>query len=260
MIPNKMKPLLLAALALALPATAPAATGPLKEKATAVAAANKDSVLFISAVISLEVTAGTMPTKKEEKKTEMLGTVLNKDGLMVAPLSSLDVSSAVDGRTINTPQGAMKIQAKSEIKEVKIIMPDGSEVAAKVVLKDTDLDLAFLRPEKAGTTFTPIDTKNSAAPVLLDDVIVLGRLGKDLNREALVATSEIVALITKPRTFAKTPAQCLGMPVFNGDGKFIGVGINRFSSKSDGDQASAASVILPAADLLESASQVKEEK
>ena len=256
-----MKPHLLAALALALPATVPAANGPLKEKAAAVATAHKDSVLFLSAVVSLEVTAGTMPTRKEEKKLEMLGTVLNKDGLIVAPLSALDVATSVDGRTVNTPQGAVKLQAKSEIKEVKIILPDGTEVAAKVVLKDADLDLAFLRPETAGTAFTPVDAANAAPPALLDDVIILGRLGKDLNREPLVATSEIVAIIAKPRAFAKTPAQCLGMPVFNGDGKFVGIGINRFSSKSDTEnQPSAASVILPAADLLESAGQVKEAK
>ncbi len=256
-----MKPLLLAALALALPATAPAATGPLKERATAVAAAHKNSVLFLSAVISLEVTAGSMPTKKEEKKVEMLGTVLEKDGLIATCLSSLDVASAVDGRTVNTPQGVVKLQAKSEIKEVKILLPDGTEVAAKVVLKDADLDLAFLRPEKAGTEFTPVNTGNAATPVLLDDVIVLGRLGKDLNREPLVATSEIVSIISKPRPFAKTPAQCLGMPVFNGEGKFIGIGINRFSPKSDTEsQPSAANVILPAADLVESAAQTKAEK
>lgn len=253
-----MKPLLFAALALALPATAPAASGPLKEKAAAVAASNKDSVLFLSAVISLEVTAGSMPTKKEEKKLELLGTVIQKDGLIVAPLSALDVSSAIDGRTVNSPQGTFKIAAKSEIKEVKIILPDGSEVPAKVVLKDADLDLAFLRPEKEGTAFTPVDTSNSAPPALLDDVIILGRLGKDLNREPLVATSEIVSIISKPRTFAKTPGQCLGMPVFNGDGKFIGVGVNRFSPKADTEsQPSAANIILPAADLLESAGQVK---
>lgn len=255
---HSMKPHLLAALALALPAAVLAASGPLKEKALAVASAHKDSVVFLSAVLSIEVTAGSMPAKKEEKKLELLGTVIGKDGLIVAPLSALDVSSALDGRTVNTAQGAVKISAKSEVKEVQIIMPDGSEVAAKLLLKDADLDLAFLRPEKDGAAFTPVDTANSAPPALLDDVIVLGRLGKDLNREPLVFTSEIVAIVAKPRTFAKTPGQCLGLPVFNGEGKFIGVGVNRFSSKSDTEgQASAANVIVSAADLLESAAQLK---
>lgn len=236
-----------------------AADGPLKEKALALSASNKDSVLFLSAVVEVEVTAGDNPAKKEERKLEMLGTVIGKDGLIVVPLSTLDVASTIDGRMVNGPQGPMKLSAKGTTKEVKILMPDGSETAAKVAFKDTDLDLAFIRPEKPEEAkLTPIDTANSAPMSVLDDVIILGRLGKDLNREPVVMTNEIISLLTKPRTFGKIATQSLGMPVFNKDGKFLGIGINRFTPKSDSDQGPMPSnVILPAADLLESAAQAK---
>jgi hypothetical protein len=94
---------------------------------------------------------------------------------------------------------------------------------------------------------------------LLDDVIVLGRLGKDLNREPVVMTHEVISLVSKPRTFAKIGVQSLGLPVFNKDGKFLGVGINRFSAKGDSDSQNIVptNVVLPAADLLESAAQAK---
>lgn len=251
-------PITLAAiLALAAPSTL-AASGTLKERAAALSKANRDSVLYVNALVSLEITAGSNPPQKEEKKTELVGTVLNKDGLIVVPLSSLDVSSAMDGRTVNTAQGPLKLSVKAEIKEVKIIMPDGSEVAAKIALKDDDLDLAFLRPEKPGAVFTPVDAKNNARMAALDDVIILGRLGKDLNREPFAATSEIIAVVSKPRVFGKCPAQSLGLPIFNSEGKFLGIGVNRFSAKASNEsQPSASNVILPAADLLESASQVK---
>jgi S1-C subfamily serine protease len=151
----------------------------------------------------------------------MIGTVIGKDGLIVVPLSTLDVASTIDGRTINSAQGPVKISAKGTTKEVKILMPDGTEVAAKVAFKDTDLDLAFIRPEQPDAVkLTPVDTANSASMAILDDVIVLGRLGKDLNREALVMTGEVVSMVTKPRTFAKIGTPSLGMPVFNGEGKF----------------------------------------
>ncbi|MEO5916116.1 MAG: trypsin-like peptidase domain-containing protein [Luteolibacter sp.] len=237
-----------------------AADGPLKEKALALAASNKDSVLFLSAVVELEVTVGDNPAKKEERKLEMIGTVIGKDGLIVVPLSTLDVASTIDGRTYNGPQGPTKLSAKGTTKEVKILMPDGSEVEAKVAFKDTDLDLAFIRPEKPDEVkLTAIDTANNAPMGVLDDVIVLGRLGKDLNRQPVVMTNEIIALITKPRTFGKIGTQALGMPVFNKDGKFVGFGINRFSPKGDSDSQGPApsNVILPAADLLESAAQAK---
>ena len=237
-----------------------AADGSLRDKALALHTAHQDSVLFLSAVVEVEMTAGDSPAKKEERKVEMLGTVIGKDGLIVVSLSTLDVASTIDGRMVNGPQGPMKLSAKGTTKEVKILMPDGTETAAKVAFKDTDLDLAFIRPEKPeDVKLTALDTANSAPMALLDDVIVLGRLGKDLNRQSVVMTNEIVSLVTKPRTFGKIGAQALGMPVFNKEGKFLGIGINRFSPKGDteGQGPMPSNVILPAADLLESAAQAK---
>ncbi len=237
-----------------------AADGTLKEKALTVSAANKDSVLFLSAVVEIEFTAGENPSKKEERKLEMIGTVIGKDGLIVVPLSTLDAASTVDGRMVNTQSGPVKLSAKGTTKEVKILMPDGSEVAAKVAFKDPDLDLAFIRPEKPEEAkLTPVDTANSAPMALLDDVIILGRLGKDLNREPVVVTTEVISLVTKPRTFAKVNGQTLGMPVFNKEGKFLGFGINRFGPKGDSESQGPvpSNVVLPAADLMESAAQAK---
>lgn len=255
-----MKTKLLAAAAFIAAPFGHAAEGPLKEKAVALAGAHKDSVLYLSAVVEIEISAGEGQTRKEERKLEILGTVIAADGLIVAPLSTLDVASNIDGRTVNGPQGPMKLSAKGTTKEVKIIMPDGSEVAAKVAFKDPDLDLAFIRPEKPeDVKLTPVNTAENAPMSLLDDVIVLGRLGKDLNREPVVFTNEVVSVISKPRTFAKIGGQSLGMPAFNKDGKFLGIGINRFSPKgeTDGMPGMPSSVILPAADLLESAAQAK---
>jgi S1-C subfamily serine protease len=238
----------------------PAADGPLKEKAIALQTAHKDSVLYLTAVVEIEVTAGENPTRKEERKVEMIGTVLRPDGLIVVPNSTLDVAANVDGRTVNGPQGPIKLSAKGTTKEVKILMPDGNEVAAKVAFKDPDLDLAFIRPEKAAEVkFTPVNTADSAPLGILDDVIILGRMGKDLNREPVVLTTEVISIISKPRTFAKVGSQSLGMPAFNTAGKFVGVGINRFGAKSESENQSAMpnNVILPAADLLEAAAQVK---
>lgn len=251
---------ILTAFSLLLP-VANAADGPLREKGMALSAAYKDAVIYLSAVAEIEVTLGEGPSKKEERKLEVLGTVISKDGLIVTPLSALDVASSVDGRTVNSPRGPVKISAKGTTKEVKILMSDGSEIPAKLVSKDPDLDLAFVRPEDADSAkkLTPVDSANYAPLQLLEDVIVLGRLNKELNREGVVFTSEIVSLIRKPRTFGKIGSAALGMPVFNSEGKFLGIGVNRFSSKNDTESQSpsASSVILPAEDILESASQAK---
>ena len=54
--------LLSAAILLAAPFSM-AADGPLKEKALALAAAHKESVLFLSAVVEIEVTAARKPRR-----------------------------------------------------------------------------------------------------------------------------------------------------------------------------------------------------
>jgi S1-C subfamily serine protease len=237
-----------------------AAEGPLKDKALAIGTAHKDSVLFLSAVVEIELIAGNNPVKKEERKLELIGTVIGSDGLIVVPLSTLDVASTVDGRTVNGPQGPIKISAKGTTKEVKILMPDGSEVPAKLAFKDPDIDLAFIRPEKPESVkLTPVNIADSAPMAVLDDVIIVGRLGKDLNREPVIMTHEIISIISKPRVCAKLGTQVLGMPVFNKDGKFLGIGINRFSAKGDSDSQGPmpTNVVLPAADLIESAAQAK---
>jgi S1-C subfamily serine protease len=138
-------------------------------------------------------------------------------------------------------------------------MPDGTEVPAKLGFKDTDLDLAYIRPEKpADVKLTAIDTATQAPMKLLDDVIIIGRLGKELNREPVVMTNEIISLVTKPRIFGKLAVQSIGMPVFNAEGKFLGLGINRFSPKGESDSNPVPSnVVLAAADLMESAAQAK---
>jgi hypothetical protein len=72
-------------------------------------------------------------------------------------------------------------------------------------------------------------------------------------------TGEVVSMVTKPRTFAKIGTPSLGMPVFNGEGKFLGIGVNHFSPKGDSESQgpSPSGVVLPASDLLESSAQAK---
>ena len=90
--PMKLRPLILAALAAA--PFASASTGPLKEKALALVVSNKDSVVQLSATVEIEMTAGDLPTKKEERKLETSGCIISKDGLIVVPLSTLDLAAA----------------------------------------------------------------------------------------------------------------------------------------------------------------------
>lgn len=192
---------------------------------------------------------------------------MDASGLIVTALGGLDKSSIVDGQTINTPMGEIKLKASSEIKEVKVITADGSEMPADLVMKDEDLGLAFIKVRKdseeaKGVEFKAIDLNDSAKGELLEPCIALGRMDESLNRETSLFTTEISGITTRPRTFYRVNTESIGCPVFLATGKLLGVSVIRKpkgGAASDG-QLKVSPVILPAADVAKVATQAKDAK
>ena len=72
---------------------------------------------------------------------------------------------------------------ESELSDVKIVLDDGTEVPAEVVLRDKDNDLAFIRPKtKPAAPMAALDLANSGKADILDQVISLTRLGSAAGR------------------------------------------------------------------------------
>ena len=170
---------------------------------------NKDSVIWVSAVAKMSFSSGdgkSLPFNipDREQKFEALGTIIDASGLLVAALSNLDPTKDITGREINTPNGRMKIEASAILKEVRIILPDGTEVPADMVMKDADLDLAFVKPkpdskEAKGVTFKAVDLKNSAGGNITDEVVTVSRMDEILNRQPAVQRGQIVAALGASR-------------------------------------------------------------
>jgi len=225
----------------------------------------KDAVIWVSAVARINFTtddAKGLPfnVPEREQKFETRGTLIGSDGLVVTALSMLDPSRQISGRTYSTPAGQIKIDAAVTLKEVKIIMPDGTELPADVVMKDADLDLAFIRPkpdakELKAVVFKPIELTNNATADIADDVVTVSRTDEVLNRQPAIERGHVTALIRKPRMFICATGTEYGCPTFTTDGRLLGITVNRFA-KDKSPQA----VILPATDVLEIAAQVKTPK
>ena len=266
-------------IALALAATtalASASSAELRATAKKISAEHKDAVVWLSVLAKSSMTAdGDVPAQiktmlaaqEKEEKSEVTGTVIDASGMIVTALGGLDKSSVVDGQTVNTPMGAIKLKATSEIKEVKVITADGSEIPADLVLKDADLGLAFIKvrmdsEEAKGVEFQAINLADSAKGEVLDECIALGRLDESLNREASMVTSEISGITTRPRTFYRVITDTIGCPVYLANGKLLGVSVLRSpkSNSSRSGQISVSPVILPAADIAKVAEQAKEAK
>lgn len=248
------------------------ASGELKEAAKKLSAAHGESVVWLSVLSKTSMGAeGEVPAQlkaalaaqDKEEKAEVLGTVVGDGGLIVTALGGLDRSQMVNGQTVNTPMGEIRLKATSEVKEIKVILADGSEVPADLVLKDEDLGLAFVQVKKdsdeaQGVEFKPIDLKDSAKGDVLDDCIGLGRLDESLNREPSVITSEISGKVERPKLFYRVITDTVGAPVFLASGKLLGISVLRKpkNQAAGNGTISVMPVILPAEEVLKVAEQV----
>jgi len=263
-----MKPLVVLSTALSLAAVFPAgAASLLPEKGRAILEAHQESILPFSSSLSVSASAGGRSMSAREQVVRGIATVLTDDGLMVTALSSLNPSSMLSGQKINTPQGKVDLNISVEIKELKILTPDGLEIPASLVMKDTDLDLAFFRPKPGNddvkdVKFHPVDLKDSGPGQVLDEVLLLNRLGKTFSYQTSTGTSEIISKIEKPRLLYRVAGATAGAPVYTAEGKILGIAANRKPIGEDSGDGNAMRgldmlVILPAAEVAKIADQAR---
>jgi hypothetical protein len=223
----------------------------------------KDSLLWISVVAKISYTTegatdSPMNLPEQERKLEAYGTVISSDGLLVTALSSIDPSRIISGQEITTRTGSrVKLDASVNIKEVQIVLPDGEEVPAEVVFKDTDLDLAFVRAKADSkqfklAKFVPVDLKNSAKAIIAEETITLLRADDVLNRQPSIVRGQVTVLVSKPREFVRCTSAAPGTPTFNTDSKLLGIGTVRFVQ---GKQPTV--VLIPASEVAGLAEQAK---
>ncbi len=212
--------------------TSPAAE--LRSTGRATAEKVRGAVVTIRIVLKLKIGFGGQ-AQDQEQKVEVAGVVIDASGLTVASAASIDPSGAL--RKMAGGQ-ASRMKVESEVKETTLLLEDGTEVEMDVVLKDTDLDLAFLKPREAGRHFTAVTMRPRTGTVpLLTPIFVVSRLGKLTSRALAVATGEIRASVRGPAPYYVTDAETaafVGSVAYTADGVPLGVFVNRFSSSPDG--------------------------
>lgn len=224
-----------------------------------IADAYKDAIVTVDIVVDVKMTYGGQ-TDKREQKHSTTATVIDPDGLAVASLTQVSPDSY---RDTSDSSGDFRY----DMKDVKIKTADGTEIPADVVLRDRDLDLAFIRPKvKPAKPLTYLDITKSGAPQLLDQVVILSRLGQLANHAPSARLERVESIVTKPRTFYVvngTLHQELGVPVFMLDGKCVGILVVRLnaSSRSTSDDARQWYLsVLPCSTLANVAQQAKTAK
>ena len=227
------------------------------------------AVVTVRLVVSYNVSYGSRD-QQSESKTEAVGTVIDPNGLTVISLTTIDPSAMMKARQ----RSGQEFKVETEVKDVKIVLADDTELPAEVVLRDKDLDLAYLRPtEKLTQPLPALDLTQSGPAQVLDEVVCLNRLGKIANRVVTVSLERVDALVTKPRPFyvlSPGGSSGIGSPVFALTGAPVGIVLIR--NAAPGGEANAASqfsgsggntympIIVPAADILDDAKQALEAK
>lgn len=233
-----------------------------------------DVVITVKAVTNLRVIVQGREVSKSDNEIEAVATIIDPSGLAVLSNSTIDptrVYSEIFKQAKTGAEGMSKLE--TEITDIKMLLPSGKELSAKVVMKDSDMDMAFIMPTtKLDKPIHALDLSKESTPDILDNIVILSRLGKIAGRIPSISVHRIEAIIKKPRIFYVIDQNVLGgklgTPVFSMDGKVIGIFLLRVvQSEQKGSLLSTTlgintfglmSVILPTGEVKEIAKQALE--
>jgi len=235
----------------------------LAEKGRDIFKKNQHAVVTVQEVLKVSAPGAS---RANEAKQELTGTVLDPSGLTVLALSACDPSEMYQ-RMLGSD--ASRGRVETEISDMKILLDDGTEMPAEIVLRDKDLDLAFIRPKaKPATPMASVDMSKTSPAQVLDQVVTLNRLNSAAGRAYSASAERISAVVQKPRTFyipdSNMTSTTLGSPAFAMDGKLVGVMVMRAVNSKGGAtrnyRDSLTTIILPADDITKAAAQAPEAK
>jgi hypothetical protein len=223
---------------------------------------NHLAVVTVQVVLKMSPSGGERSSTPRETKQDLTGTVIDPSGLTVLSLSSADPAELY--RRLSD-----EYKIESQINDVKILLDDGTELPAEIVLRDKDLDLAFVRPKtKPSAPMTAVDLSKSAVADILEPVIALNRLNRAAGRAYSASVERIDAVIQKPRTFyipeSGSSSASLGSPAFALDGNIVGIFVMRAVSAGETSgrnmRENMTVILIPAQDILKGAKQAPEAK
>lgn len=239
-----------------------AQAGEQEDKARALLEKYKDSVITVKAVVKQSMSFGG-GGHEDENKTELTGTVISPEGMTVVSLSAIDPMNFMRG--MFGGMGGEDFNVETEVTDVQFLTTDGTEIPGEILLRDRDLDLAYLRPlEPPDPPMAYIDFTDSTMPDLLDELVVIDRMGEVANRNHALSLDRVKGKVKRPRPFVVPEGAFQGCPALTLDGKVVGLYVLRATKNTGGGGGMGifsgrmnnfSPIILPPEDILEGAKQ-----
>ncbi len=230
----------------------------------------QNAIVNIRVSLKVRMSVGGREVQSMDDTVEAVGTVIDPSGLTVMSLTSLDPGAMMSKLMSGAGGGDddQKMTIASEPSNVRIRLADGKELPATVVLRDQDLDLAYIKPTAPPPSpLTAVNLADAGSPLLLEPVVVLSRLGRVGGWTPAAAIYDVSAIMERPRTFYVLQGQAVtGTPAFQSNGKVVGLltirqvdpgRMSMFGMMNGTEGAGVIAVILPAADVLEIAKQIE---
>jgi S1-C subfamily serine protease len=214
----------------------------------AMAAAHAPAIVTIKFVMKMELPG--MGDREEE--TETFGVMIDPKGLVL--VSNTQMGGFM---TMMARRRGMEISVKPS--KIKVLVGDDTVgVDATLIARDSELDLAWVKvTEPAGggaKPFEVLDFTASGEAKLGQKLYLVAREGRFFDRVPSVTEFRVAALAKKPRALILPGGQSLGMPVFDGSGKVVGVTVLQLAAdeESDGGMSgrSGGAAILPASEVV----------
>ena len=177
----------------------------------------------------------------QEREAEAVGVMIDGKGLVLC--SGVDMGAIPGGGRPGLTVTPTKI---------KVLVGDDTEgVEAKLVSRDSELDLAWVQIEKpADKAYPHVDFSKSSAAAQGEKLVMITRLDKFFDRAVAVSDFRVGAVVKKPRALL-VPADAIrayGRPVFSAAGQVVGFAVVAAPSQEEAAEEGAfrgAIVVLP---------------
>src|SRR5262249_52010901 len=244
--------------------------------ARAIVARHGDAVVDLHVSARLRMAMPGQDKQPSDESFHTIATMVDGTGLAVTSLSAIEPERII-ARMLSAFGGdsVPKMDLTTEPSEVRMRLANGQEVPVRVVLRDEDLNLAFLKPIDALRERVAFVDGAGARPTPLDLLVIVTRLGESFGGQSVATFGYVQAVIDKPRIVyllsgAMGPA--FGTPVFDIGGRFVGIAVMRPAPPTSGrvgimsslsmlwsagasDAMGILPVVRPAEDIREAARQ-----